>query len=421
MILVAIGLNHRTAPIDLRERVARGIANSAEALQELQQRGLTKEVALLSTCNRVEIYGVLSDDNSLTSLLEWLGERGDFSMVNVKQHFYTFQGKDVLHHLFRVVSSLDSMILGENQIVSQIREAYRNALRERSIGPVLRRSIDRALVVAKRVRTETDISKEGVSIGRAGVDLAVQVLGDLSGRSALLIGAGEHGKMVAKNLITRRLKTLVIANRTPSRAQQLAQELTATAIELDEIPEWIAKVDIVITSVGGGEVLVTKENVKRSFKPRGYKPLVAIDLSIPRVIDPEVHSLDDAYLFDIDDLDQLARNGAQKRTKEAVLAEKIVESETSQCWKMLQDDKYNADIGSVFRQAEVMRAAEIQRLFEDMNGVSEEEKRLVDRMSKSLIKRMLHNPMQVAHHLAREEDNEKLHFLLTSFLRGKDD
>ena len=342
-------------------------------------------------------------------------------MTNVKQHFYTYQGKDVLHHLFRVVSSLDSMILGESQIVSQIRTAYRLASQERSIGPVLRRSIDRALVVAKRVRTETDISKEGVSIGRAGVDLAVQVLGNLQGRSALLIGAGEHGKLVAKNLVSRRLKTLAIANRTSERAKDLAFELNATAIDIDEIPKWLAKVDIVITSVGGGDILVSKEMVKQSFKPRGYKPLVAIDLSLPRVIDPKVHALEDAYLFDIDDLAQLARSGAQKRVEEAALAEKIVASETSQCWKMLQDDKYNADIGSVFRQAEIIRTAEVERLFEDVENLSEGEKLLVDKMSKSLIKRLLHNPMQVAHQLAREEDNEQLHFLLASFLGENDE
>jgi glutamyl-tRNA reductase len=414
--LVAIGLNHRTAPLELRERVAKSVSNIEETLNTLQVMGITKEVTLLSTCNRVEIYGVLMEDSNPNVLLQWLGRKGGFQVDIMKEHFYTFQGKDVLHHLFRVVSSLDSMILGENQIVSQLKEAYKRAVQMKSVGPILRRTMDRALIVAKRVRTETSISKESVSIGHSGVDLASQVLGSLNGRSALLIGAGEHGTLVAKNLISKGLTELIISNRTFARAADLAEKLSATAIHINDLERYLARVDIVLASVGGGEILLSKDAVRNCLRPRGYKPIVLIDLSIPRVIEPKVHDIDDAYLFDIDDLSQLAHVGAQKRRNEAVKVEEIVNIETSECWKMLQDDQRNSDIGEMFKHADGLRETEVKRLFESLDELSSEQRKAIELMSKTLVKRMLHNPVNLAHKLAREEQSDKLNFLFQAIL-----
>jgi len=214
---------------------------------------------------------------------------------------------------------------------------------------------------------------------------------------------------------------LIITNRTFTRAANLADQLSATAIQMSEMRRYLERVDIVLTSVGGGNIMLDKNAVRKSLRPRGYKPIVLIDLSIPRVIDPKVHDIDDAYLFDIDDLSQVAQVGAQKRRDEAVLVEQIVDIETSQCWKMLQDDQHNNDIGAIFRQAEYARKLEVGRLFEQLEELNEEQQKAIAMMSKSLVKRLLHHPVKKAHQLGREEQEEDLKLLLEAFLGGERD
>ena len=413
MALVVFGLNHKSAPIELREDVGRVIVQNQEFLAEFSGLEAVEEVLVLSTCNRVEIYGVLVTENCENYLLDWLLQKSKRSLES--GHYYFYQGEGVVHHLFRVVSSLDSMIIGENQIVSQFRDAYRLADQTRTLGAILRRMVDKALMVAKKIRSQTAISAEGVSIGRAGLDLASQVLGDLRKKKALLIGAGEHGEVIAKNMISRGIGSVVIANRTLSRAENLALELDAKAIPLDEIPTVLPKIDVVLTSVGGGQTILSKTQVQQALRRRFFSPMVLIDLSVPRVLDLAIHDVSDAYLFDVDDLRQLAGIGLEKRKIEAEKAEMIIERESSRTWDILNSDQHNRKIGEIFQQAEEIRKREIEKLSQQiqLDSISSE---AVEKMSKSLIKRLLHNPVLELHHLLREQRAEEAEILLNALL-----
>ena len=232
MGIFALGLNHQTAPIGYREKVAAAVQNIETVNETLKIEHRVSEIVTLSTCNRVEFYGVVRDGIKIDVLFQWLAERG----VEPEQaYFYIYEGEAVVRHLFRVVSSLDSMILGENQIIAQVRTAFQIAEKTKSVGGILRRLFERAFVVAKRVRNETRISEGAVSIGRAGVDLSVQVLGDVSGCTAMIVGAGEHGQIIAKNLKSQGVVDLFIANRTFERAADLAKELGGLPIQLSDI------------------------------------------------------------------------------------------------------------------------------------------------------------------------------------------
>ena len=413
MALVVFGLNHKSAPLELREEVARVITQNEQFLAEFSGLNEVEEVLVLSTCNRVEIYGVLGADNCERYLLEWFCQK---SQKNLQaEHFYFYQGQGVVHHLFRVVASLDSMIIGENQIVAQFRDAYRLADQARTVGAILRRMVDKALMVAKKIRSQTAISSEGVSIGRAGLDLATQVLGDLRQKKALLIGAGEHGEVIAKNLISRGIDSVIIANRTLSRAESLAEELGARAISLAEIPTVLSGIDVVLTSIGGGSIILSKKQVQTALRRRFFSPMVLIDLSVPRVLDPEIHGVSDAYLFDVDDLRQLAGVGIEKRKLEAQKAEKIVEAESSRTWDILNSDQHNRKIGEVFQQAEEIRRKEMERLSHQVE-LDEVSTQAVEKMSKAVIKRVLHNPVLELRQLLHEQKIEEAEILLGALL-----
>lgn len=413
MALVVFGLNHVSAPIELREELARVITQDQSFLSEFLGLDGVDEVLVLSTCNRVEIYVVLQNENCQEYLFSWLLEKSQRAIK--PEHVYFYEGEGVVHHLFRVVSSLDSMIIGENQIVAQLKEAYRLADEFGTIGAILRRMIEKSLMIAKKIRSQTAISSEGVSIGRAGLDLASQVLGDLRTKKALLIGAGEHGEVIAKNMIARGIGDIIIANRTFSRAQSLANELGAKAIPLHEITNVLPEIDVVLTSVGGGEMILNKEQVEKALRRRSFSPMVLIDLSVPRVIDLGIHNTSDAYLFDVDDLRQLAGVGIEKRKQEAKKVEEIINEESARTWDVLNSDQHNRKIGEIFQQAEDIRNKEMERLGQQLQ-LDSATILAIEKMSKTLIKRVLHNPILELHQLFREQKSEEAAILLNALL-----
>jgi glutamyl-tRNA reductase len=417
--LITIGLNHHTAPIELREKVARQFADVGNLAEQLRMSGLSEEAALISTCNRVELYAVTPGQGDAQPIVDWLAKTGDLQIRSAMQHLYVFKGKEALQHLFRVISSLDSMILGESQIVAQVKEAFQTSIDTHASGPVLHRVMEKALRVAKRVRNETNISREAVSIGRAGVELAKQVLGSLEGRSALLIGAGEHGKLVAKNLFSNGLEELVIANRTFSHGAQLAKQFGGSAIHLSEASRYLPRVDIVLTSIGGGEKVITREELIRARRTRRYRTLVLIDLSVPRVIDSNIQDIDDVFLFDIDDLAQLAEQGRSHREDSAQQAELIVQAETENCWKLLRGERFNDDIGSVFRHAEEVRIAELTKTLSGLTHLAESDRSAIETMSKVLVKKLLHNPISHARHFAIQDQETELQSLLQALIERR--
>ncbi|MCK6505198.1 glutamyl-tRNA reductase [Myxococcota bacterium] len=410
--IVAVGLSHHTAPLEVREKLAVSQQVVPELLRELRGQGLGREALLLSTCNRVELYAVPGRGQDGESLAAWFAERNGLVPRRTLPFLYRHQGDAAVRHLFRVTSSLDSMVLGEPQIVGQVREAYRVAQESEAAGPVLHKVMDRALMVAKRVRSETRIAREAVSIGRAGVELARQVLGGLESRAAMLIGAGEHGRVVARSLLDYGLSELVVANRTFARGAEVAREFGASAIPLEEMPRYLERVDIVLTSTSAGRLLLERKEIQTVARRRRFKSLVLIDLSVPRNIDPSADDLDGVFRFDIDDLRQVADQGKVAREEAAREAERIVDEEVEKCWAWLAQVEINAGIGAMSRHAEQIRLAELQRAHAVLDRLSEDDRKALDAMTKALVKKLLHEPIRATRQLAEQGDRHGIEVLL---------
>ena len=414
--IVAVGLSHHTAPVEVRERLAPGPTMVPSILSRLRLDHVGTEGVLLSTCNRVELYAILPRHMDPDALEDWLAERGGLAARLVRPHLYRHADQEALRHLFRVTSSLDSMVIGEPQILSQVKAAYQIAVESDATGPFLRRVMDRALTVAKRVRTETDIGREAVSVGRAGVELARQVLGTLKGRVGLLIGAGAHGKLVARSLQSHGLGELVVANRTFERGAALAKQLGATAAQMVDLPRHLERADVVITSTGAGEILIHKRDLAPIMRKRRYQSLVMIDLSVPRNIDPEIQKLDGVYSFDVDDLRQLADQGLDKRKEAAHAAERIIEEETAQLWRFLMGESAREQIGAAAREAERIRQAEVERAKTSLGELDPAQRVAVEAMTRAIVKKMLHQPLKAIRQRAETGDQAGLEVLLDAFV-----
>lgn len=416
MSIFSVGVNHQTAPLAFREQVASAVQNLMETNRSLTMHDSLSEIVTISTCNRVEFYCVCPKGTDQEVVFDWLKQNG---VQTERKYFYWYNGQAVVQHLFRVVSSLDSMILGENQIVSQVRSAFQCAERSASVGPILRRIFEKSFVVAKKIRTETRISEGAVSIGRAGVDLSRQVLGDISNKTAMIIGAGEHGQLIAKNLRSKGLSELYVANRTYERAVSLAKEFDAFPIKLSDVPKYLERCDVIVSSIGGGECVIHRKHVDVALKNRRYKPLVFIDLSVPRVFDVEIHDLNDAYLFDVDDLQSITAQGVNKRKQEAATVETIVETEVEQCWSRLFADQHNHSIGTVFQNASNIVSQELERL-QTQTELSESELDMVTKSMNSIVKKILHHPVQHAQLLAKSNQTTELQRYLSTFVKAED-
>jgi len=418
--LVAFGLSHHTAPVELRERLACSRERVPELLDGFRSSTLGSEAVVVSTCNRGEIYAVADAAARPEDLVGWLAGVGGLRTRTVLPHVYTHVQEQAVHHLFRVAASLDSMVVGEGQILGQVREAYRVAKACDATGPVLHRLMDRALHVAKRVHTETSIARGGVSMGRAGVDLASQVFGGLQGRSVLLIGAGAHGKLVARTMLDRDLGELVVANRDFARASELARQLESTAVHLDEVERYLDRVDVVVTSTAAGRVLIDRGMVAAAQRNRRHRRLVFIDLSVPRNVATDVNDLDGVYRFDVDDLNQVAAQGRAQRQEASVEAERIVEAEAAQCWSRLQGAALHQRIGAVVQRAEGLRIEELARLQPLLAGLGGAEREAVDAMSRALVKKILHGPLADVRRFSESGLEQEAEILLRSLGEGEE-
>jgi len=408
MNLVAVGLSHHTAPVEVREQLATGSAHVPELLARLRADRVGAEGVLLSTCNRVELYAVAQSGRTADEVADWLARSSGGRARSLGRHMFAYQQQDALQHVFRVASSLDSMVIGEPQIVGQLRDAYKVATSAHSAGPVMRRVMDRALHVAKRVRTETAISREAVSVGRAGVELARQVLGSLNGRSALLIGAGAHGKLVATSLLGYGLSELVVANRTFERAAALAKRFGGMATHLDDLDPHLERVDVVVASTGAGRLLVTRRQMARVVRKRRYRSQVLLDLSVPRNIDPAINDLDGAYRFDVDDLREVAAQGMERRRAAAEAAEAIVRAEAQRAWQQMRGEVHRARLAQVMRRAEAIRTAEVERATRSLGELSPKQQQAIDAMTRAIIKKVLHPGLQSSRAWAEGGDQLRL-------------
>jgi len=391
--IVLLGVNHRTAPVEVREHLALRESNPP-ALRLFADLPLCEEVVFLSTCNRVEVL-VSSNhlDGVKRSIKELWLKKGEMDPGTLQKSLYEYEGTEAIKHLFRVASSLDSMVVGEPQILGQLKDAYSMALEEKTAGLVLNRLLCKAFSVAKRVRTETGIASQAVSISYAAVELAKKIFGDLKGKSAMLIGAGEMAELAAQHLITNGVNKLVVANRTLGRAVKLARSLGGTAISLEEMEDALVDADIVISSTGAPGIILKKDQVKRIMRPRHHRPLFFIDIAVPRDIDPGVHDLDNVYLYDIDDLKGIIEINKAERKKEAIKADRMVEAEVIKFMAWMETLSIVPVIQFLQKKGEAIRQKELSRSHRVIESLSDEQQKALDVLTKSMMKKILHDPI----------------------------
>jgi glutamyl-tRNA reductase len=411
---VAIGLNHRTAPVGIRERLAMPPELVGTHLKALIERGYAKESVILSTCNRVEIYALVDSVEGGVGIQNYLSSSHS-SGLNFESYFYQHRDEEAVRHLFRVASSLDSLVLGEPQILGQLKEAYELALEQRSAGRVLGRVMRRAISVAKKVRTDTAIGSAKVSVGSAGVALAEQVLGTLEGRLGLVLGAGDLAELVAHSFRQNGLGELVVVNRTYERAEVLAEKVGASAVPYDQLERYLQQVDVAVTSAASQRAFLTQESLGPVMRARRYRPLFILDLAVPRNVSPEVNAVEGVYLFNIDDLQELSKKGHRQREEEALVAETMVRTEAARCFKGLDSLNAGPLISAMMRRGEEIVSIEHQRTHKVLSQLDSGQRKAVEEMSRSLIKRMLHDPILLAKHLAEEGRLEDLGLLAESF------
>ncbi len=324
MQLFAFGLNHNTAPVQIREQVNFSSDRLRPALLDLVKRELVQEVVIISTCNRTELYCVIEQEITQT-IISWLSDYHNISSQLLQPHLYIYKQIEVVRHLLRVVSGLDSMILGEPQIFGQIKSAYTIALKENTTGRLLNKLFEHSFYVAKHVRTDTAIGSSPVSVAFAAVRLAQQIFGDLTPYTALLIGAGETIELAARHLHENQLGRIIVANRTIERARQLAKEFAGYAITLEEIPVHLAEADVVISSTASPLPILVQSEIKQVLKIRKRRPMFMVDIAVPRDIDPTVGDLEDIYLYSVDDLNEVIQENLRSREQAALKAEELID------------------------------------------------------------------------------------------------
>ncbi len=328
MQVFAFGLNHNTAPVEIREQVNFSSERLKQALYEIIERELAQEVVILSTCNRTELYCGI-DNDSCNELMNFLAAFHKLSYQELKPHLYVYQQTEAIRHLLRVACGLDSMVLGEPQILGQIKVAYNTAREINTVSKLLDKLFSYSFSVAKQVRTDTAIGSSPVSVAFAAVRLAQQIFGDLSQNTALLIGAGETIELAARHLHENNLGRMIVANRTIERARQLTKEFAGYAITLEEIPRHLAEADIVISSTASTTHILTANEVKQAIKIRKHRPIFMVDIAVPRDIEPAVGEFEDIYLYSVDDLNEVIQDNLRSREQAAKKAEEIIDTQVS--------------------------------------------------------------------------------------------
>jgi len=406
MEILVVGLNHRTSPVELREKLAFNLKEARGFYEKLVDHKKVREAVLLSTCNRVEVYS-WANAGGEEHIISTLEEDKGVSSQEIIPSLYVYRGEEAVKHIFRVASSLDSMVLGEPQIVGQVKEAFEEALKCDATGVILNQLMKKALSVSKRVRTETAVGESAISVSYAAVQLAQKIFGDLSNRKAMLVGAGEMAELAARHLVQKGVSQIVVVNRTFSRAQELAQKLQGQALPMDRLEEKLAEVDIVITSTGAPHTVVTSDMVQRTMRERKRRPIFFIDIAVPRDVDPEVERVENVYLYDIDDLEQVVERNRKRREREAVKAEAIVDEEVKRFLQWLKSQEIVPVIVSLRNRCEEIRRRELEKAMSRMHLNSNETK-VLEALTTAIVNKILHAPLSYVKSVASQGEGEKI-------------
>jgi len=394
MNIVLIGMNHKTAPLEIRERLPLSSRNNVHPLLEMIKIPQIKEAFYLSTCNRVEALASAVDAKAVVERLkEFIFPHGDLTSEEMARCLYVYFDHEAVRHLFRVASSIDSLVMGEPQILGQVKEAYRQAAELRTTGVILNRVVHHAFRVAKRVRTETEIAGNAVSVSFAAVELAKKIFGALKGKTVLLIGAGEMSELAARHLIKYGVDRILIANRTYTRALEMARDFHAGVIEFDRLGEGLRDADIVISSTGAPGYVINAEMVAAALHRRKSRLLFLIDIAVPRDIDPAAGNIDNVYLYNIDNLQEIVDENLNNRRREAEKAEAIIEEEALKYREWFGTLKVVPTIVSLREKVEGIITGELGRSLSWMRNLSPEQRKNVEILASSILNKVLHDPI----------------------------
>ena len=416
MQLALVGLSHKTAPVEIRERLAFSSDGVRTALTALTGRQQVNEAIILSTCNRVEVVAQSADDDTIR---EFLCEFHQIPHDSVSKHLYSFRNADAIRHVFRVTSSLDSMVIGEPQILGQVKEAFRIATDAGTVGMHLTALMNRAFAVAKKVRTETGISQSAVSVSYAAVELARKIFGDLFGKTVMIIGASKMGELAAKHLRRAGASSVLVTNRTFERAVEMAKVFEGAAVPFEHFSDHMAGADIVITSTGAPHFIIGRNLAEQVIHRRKNKPMFFIDIAVPRDIDPAVNEIDNAFLYDIDDLQQVIDANLKERLKEAMRAEEIVDHEVEAFCLRMQAREIAPTIVELREGLEKLRRDEIERNRRHLKDLSPEQQAAVDQITRSLVNKILHPPIEQLKQMANDPQGPDLADLIRKIFNIK--
>ena len=393
-----VGLSWRTAPVAVRERLAYRDDEITAALEELLTTVGFDEAMIVSTCNRVEIYGAAVRTDPMVAAAEaraFLARSRSVPGELIADQLYEHGGREAVRHVFRVAAALDSMVLGESQILGQVKDAYGAALRANACGPLLQRWMERAFAVAKRVRTETGISRGAANVSSVAVELARRVFGDLAGKGVLIVGAGKMSALAARHLVSAGADCIWVTNRSAERAQELAAEIDGQARAWEDLPGLLAVADVIISSTGASEPVLTRPLMKAAMKARRFRPMVVVDIAVPRDADPAIARLDGVYLFDIDDLERVVAENLKERRREAEAAEEIVTAEVAEFDRWIRTQRVVPTIRSLRQHFQTVAEAEAERTIAVLrrDHTAEERERAIRRLGQLIVNKLLHTPM----------------------------
>jgi glutamyl-tRNA reductase len=404
--LLLVGASHRTAPVELRERLDFGSRGLDAAVRALAGRQSAAEAVVISTCNRAELYVVCEQPtDAVDDLVRFIADFHHLPAEQIRPHLYSHIDQEVARHLFRVSSGLDSMVVGEPQILGQIKEAYSVATAVQTAGPLLNKLFHWAFGVGKRVRSETALAEGAVSVSFAAVTLAKKIFGDLTGRRVLVVGAGEMGKLTAIHLKAQGVAAVVITSRTLAHAQQLAEEVGGTVAAWDSLPQALLDSDIVITSTGSSKPILSKAQVKDAVPASRTRPLFLIDIAVPRDVDPRAAEIEQVFLYNIDDLQSIVRENLQKRGHEVSRAEQIVEEEVSKFATWHRSREAVPTIVALRQRFEAVRRSELERLEPKLSSLPPEARSRVEDVTRLIIEKLLLQPTE---QLKQTNDSERV-------------
>lgn len=415
MLIHLLGLNHKTAPVEIRERLHIEESMLPEALQRLRE--LFPEAMIFSTCNRFEILARVEQvEHNKELLSRFISEIRGIPPSEFESMLYSHVGPDAVRHVFRVASSLDSMVVGEPQILGQMKQFFAIARQEKTISFTLNSIMERAFMVAKKVRSETLIANSSVSISSVAVELAAKIFDRLEGKTAFVIGAGKMSTLALQHLQAHGIKMILVTNRSFQKAAELAEQIKGRAVPFEGLSDCLAEADIVISSTGSQNFIVKKDHVQRAMSARRNRPIFLIDIAVPRDIDPQINQLDNIFLYDIDDLHSVAVKNREKRAKEAEKAEEIITHESELFWNKLKAADIAPTIREIQQHIDELRAHEIELTLKKMGPLTEAQKEALDQLTTSLTSKILRSSYSELRQLANQPDGlEKIELIRKLF------